>query len=158
MRKSLLFLAVPLLLSNCLLLSGRCVYELRGVNTAGSFIENGTEIAYAELIEDEQRDSEPDKNMSWQIRGPSLKGHVTKIVLRDNSKVYYDFPIADPAIPMLSNGFVRQSEGANLNGFYDLLGSNRAMIVITTDLPGRQTITITLLTTYKSDWNRPYCS
>lgn len=141
-----------------MILSGRCVYELRGVNTSGMYTENNVEIASAELVESEQRDSEPDKNMSWQINGSSLKGHVTKITLQSNSKVYYDFPVADAAVPMLSNGFVTQSGGANLNGFYDLLGANSASVVIDTDITSRSRVTIPLQVTYKSDWNRPYCS
>ena len=147
--------------SNCMLLSGRCVYELRGVNTSGSTLITSIDSVHAEVIVDEQRDFEPDKNMSWQITGPSLKGHVTRITLEDNSaspRTLYDFPLAPSSIPMLSNGFVRQSEGANLNGFFDLLGANRGFVIIRTDLAAQPIVTIRLLTIFKSDWNRPYCS
>lgn len=147
--------------SNCMLLSGRCVYELRGVNTSGSALITSSDSVHAEVIVDEQRDFEPDKNMSWQITGPSLKGHVTRITLEDNSaspRTLYDFPLAPASVAMLSNGFVRQSEGANLNGFFDLLGSNRGFIIIRTDLAAQPMVTIRLLTIFKSDWNRPYCS
>ena len=147
--------------SNCMLLSGRCVYELRGVNTSGSALITSSDSVHAEVIVDEQRDFEPDKNMSWQITGPSLKGHVTRITLEDNSaspRTLYDFPLAPASVPMLSNGFVRQSEGANLNGFFDLLGANRGFIIIRTDLAAQAILTIRLLTIFKSDWNRPYCS
>jgi hypothetical protein len=153
--------AISLAASNCMLLSGRCVYELRGVNTSGSVLITSSDSVHAELTVDEQRDFEPDKNMSWQITGPSLKGHVTRITLEDNSaspRTLYDFPLAPSSIPMLSNGFVRHSEGANLNGFFDLLGDNRGFIIIRTDLTAQPIVTIRLLTTFKSDWNRPYCS
>jgi hypothetical protein len=160
-RIALATILTPLLLSNCMILSGRCLYELRGVGASGSFVFSPTDSVSADVIVDEQRDYEPDKNMSWQIDGPSLKGHVTRVTLEDNStspRTLYDFPLAPTSVPMLSNGFVRQSEGANLNGLFDLLGSKRALIVIRTDQPSRPSVTVPLTTVRKDDWNRPYCS
>jgi hypothetical protein len=157
----LILVAAPLVFSSCSLLSGRCLYETRYVNAEGQVLENNLEIAYAQLVHHEQRDYQPDKDFTWQIRGAGLKGHVTRITLRDNaapSTVVYEFPIhADPIMP-LASGFVRQSEGANINGFFDLLSSRRAIIVITTDLPQRPTVTIALTNVTRDDWTRPYCS
>ena len=160
-HSNLTLLALPLIFSNCMLLSGRCLYENRNVIAEGQRLDNNMVIAAAQLILHEQRDYEPDKNFSWQIQGPELKGHATRITLRDNaapSVVLYEFPIhADPRM-VLASGFVRQSEGANVNGFFDLFSSRRAIVVITTDLPQRPTVTVELSTVTRDDWSRPYCS
>jgi hypothetical protein len=160
-RRFLGIVAIPLVASNCMALSGRCLYELRGVVASGKVDESGTEIAAAELNLGEQRDYEPDKNLTWSITGPSLKGHVQQIVLRENranGTALFTFPVSDANIPSLSSGFVRQSDGATINGVFDLLSSNRGAVVITTDLGARPTVTIPLTVTRKDDWSRPYCS
>jgi hypothetical protein len=160
-RRFLAIVAIPLISSNCMALSGRCLYELRGIVANGSVIENGTEIAAAELNLGEQRDYQPDKTLLWSITGPTLKGHVQRLVLRDNasgSSVLYDFPPSNSGIPVLSSGFVSQSGGATINGIFDLLSSNRGIVVITTDLTAKPTVTIPLTVTRKDDWSRPYCS
>jgi hypothetical protein len=160
-RRLLAIVAIPLIASNCMILSGRCLYELRGIVANGSVAEAGTQIAAAELNLGEQRDYQPDKTLIWSITGPTLKGHVQKIVLRDNaagSSVLYDFALSDSGIPSLSSGFVSQTGGATINGIFDLLASNRGTVVITTDLPGRTTVTVPLAVARKDDWSRPYCS
>ena len=158
LRSFLILSALPVFFSSCSLLSGRCLYELRNVIADGTVLENNVETASAHLVESEQRDYQPDKNMSWQITGDALKGHVTRISLRDGNTLRYDFPISTGSQPVLSSGFVRQSEGANINGFFDLLSSRNATIVISTDLPVRPTVTIPLLSVQSDDWSRPYCS
>jgi hypothetical protein len=157
----LALLALPLVFSGCSLLSGRCLYEVRNVIADGRVMENNVEIASAQLILHEQRDYQPDKNFSWQILGPELKGHTTRIVLRDKaspSAIVYEFPLNPAAQASLASGFVTQNEGANINGFFDLLSSGRAIVVITTDLAQRPTVTLELLTINRDDWSRPYCS
>jgi hypothetical protein len=157
-RSLVFFIALPLAASNCMLLSGRCLYEIRSVLVEGRALENNVMIAAAHLIESEQRDYQPDKDFSWQITGETLKGHVTRITLQEGSAIRYEFPIMDSSRPDLSSGFVRQSEGANVNGFWDLLSDRNAAIVITTDVPSRSTVTIPLLDVRSDDWSRPYCS
>jgi hypothetical protein len=157
-RQRLYLATLPLVFSNCSILSGRCLYEGRNVVADGRVLESGVEIAAAHLVETEQRDYQPDKDMSWQITGESLKGHVTKITLQEGATVRYEFPTQTASIPPLSNGYVRQSEGANLNGFWDLLSDRKGTVVITTDLQSRPVVTIPLLSIQSSDWNRPYCS
>lgn len=156
------FLLAPLLAfcAGCSALSGRCLYETRNVIAVGNFTEGATIIANAHMTVREQRDYQPDKNFMWQITGATLKGHVTRIILQDNApspKVYYDFPL-DAAPQQLSGGYIVQSTGANINGFFDLLANNRAVIVISTDIPGRETISFPAPAADVSDWNRPYCS
>ena len=154
------FLLAPaaLFFTNCTLLSGRCLYELRNVNAQGSLIENSITIATAQIVETEQRDYQPDKDMSWQVIGEALKGHVQKITLQEGSTVRYEFPVEDASRPALSTGFVRQSEGANLNGFWDLLSDRKGSVVIITDIQSRPSIFIPLQSIESSDWSRPYCS
>lgn len=150
-----------LLLPGCMLLSGRCIYELRGVVANGQLIQGVGDTVSAEVNLSEQRDSDPNKTMSWMIRGSALKGRVLTITLRDEtdpSKVLFIFPVPNTDFPSISNGFVSQNEGANLNGFFDVLAGSRGIVVITTDIPGRATVQLKLNVTSKSDWNRPYCS
>jgi hypothetical protein len=145
-----------------MILSGRCIYEIRVVGTNGTLSENGTVIATAEVIESEQRDTDPDKDLSWRISSAALLGHVQSIVLVDNTDkatVLYDFPIVTfPGQNVIASGFVQQSTGAKLNGFFDLLSRNRGLLIIRTDIPGRAVIEIPITVSYKEDWNRPYCS
>lgn len=160
-RRLLAIVAIPLIASNCMALSGRCLYEVRGVAADGSVTEGGTEIATAHLDLGEQRDYQPDKTLIWSVTGPILKGHVQRMVLRDiaaGSSILYDFALNDSGIQTLSSGFVSQSGGATINGIFDLLASNRGVIVITTDIPARTTVTVPLTVTRKDDWSRPYCS
>ena len=157
-RPYVVLVPLAVFFTNCMLLSGRCVYELRNVNAEGSILENGGILVAASVTESEQRDYQPDKDLMWQITGETLKGHVQKITLQEGTTVRYDFPVADASRPALSSGFVRQSEGANLNGFWDLLSDRKGSVVIATDIPSRPSITIQLLNTRSYDWNRPYCS
>ena len=147
--------------SGCLLMSGRCIYELRGVVANGQTVQAAGDTVSAEVIVGEQRDSDPNKTMSWMIRGAALKGRVLSITLRDESnpsQVLFTFPLTTSTFPPLSNGTTSQNEGANLNGFFEVLTGSRAIVVITTDIPGRETVQLRLNVTSKSDWNRPYCS
>ena len=162
MKQALIVLAlIPLMTSGCLLLSGRCIYELRGVVATGQFIQAVGDTVSAEVNIGEQRDSDPNKTMSWIIRGPAIKGRVQSIKLVDETNptvALYTFPVSVSEFPALSNGAVSQNEGANLNGLFDVLAGSRGIIVITTDIPGRATIQFRLNVTSESDWNRPYCS
>ena len=149
--------ALMLTFSGCLALSGRCLYETRGVNTSGAILIGAADSVTAYLVLSEQRDYQPDKNMSWQIRGSSLKGQITSITLVDQAgDIRFTMPLDAPSTPQLSGGFVRQSEGANLSGLFDVLASGQAKVVIKrTD---GTFITVPLQNITRNDWNRPYCS
>ena len=143
-----------------MLLSGRCLYEIRGVNAAGSVATSATDSASALLVDSEQRDYEPDRNMSWQILGADLKNHVQSIALLETataSAPRFSFPLHPPTIPPLSSGFVRESESTDLRGLFDILSSGKAVIRVTTDLAGNAVL-IPLIRVERSDWSRPYCS
>jgi hypothetical protein len=138
-------------------LSGRCLYEIRGVNAGGAVAISPTDSATAFIVLSEQRDYQPDKDMSWQIRGNSIKGQVSSITLVDqNGATKFTMPVDATANPALSGGFVRQSEGANLNGLFDVLTTRLAKVVIT--LNNGTSVTIPLYNITRNDWNRPYCS
>ena len=127
----------PAMTSGCMLLSGRCIYELRGVVTNGQLIQSAADTVAAEVSLGEQRDSDPNKTMSWMIRGSAIKGRVQSITLRDEanpSQVLYTFPVPVTTFPALSNGAVSQNEGANLNGLFDVMAGSRGIIIITTDI------------------------
>ena len=146
-----------LMLSGCSILSGRCLYESRSVTAEGTVSITGADSAFASVMIGEQRDYQPDKNLSWQVRGLSLNGKVTRIDLVDQAgTVKYNFTVDPAGGSQLSGGFVRQSEGANINGFFDLLSSTQAKVVITLD--DGSSITIPLKSVRQYDWNRPYCS
>ena len=149
--------ALTVALSACGIFSGRCLYELRGATAEGTVLISGSDSAFASVQISEQRDYQPDKDLSWQVRAPALKGKVTAIKLVDQTgAVRYDLGVDESATPQLSGGFVRQSDGANINGFFDLLSSYQAKVVITRD--NGTSITIPLNIVRKYDWNRPYCS
>jgi hypothetical protein len=144
-----------------MLFSGRCLYESRGVNAAGSVATSTSDSASAILVEGEQRDYEPDRNMSWQILGADLKNHVQSIALLESataSTPRFTFPLHPSTIPPLSSGFVRESEGTDLRGMFDVLSSGKAVIRIATDLSDNSTVVIPLTVIQRNDWSRPYCS
>jgi hypothetical protein len=137
-----------------------CLYELRGVQVEGTLSEAATEVMSVNIVVSEQRDYQPDKNMSWGFRSASLKGHVTSAVLRDASdetKILYQFPLQNLANDYFSSGFVRQSEGANLNGLFAVLSDGRGVVELRTDLPGKETVKYQPPRKYVQNWNRPKC-
>ena len=147
---------LPLITASCSALSGRCLYESRQVLAEGAASVNGTDSVHVQLILHEQRDYQPDKDFSWQILGPALKGDVIAIDLKDQTgKVVYTFPLDPATTSQLSGGFVRLSEGAKINGFLDLLSTKLATVVFTTN---HGTVTVPLQNVRVTDWNRPYCS
>jgi hypothetical protein len=158
--------ALPLMLlsaSGCLALSGRCLFESRNVITRGSVVEAGDTTLAAELIVGEQRDFEPDKDFHWQITGIRFVGHVQSISFVDNaakSTMLFDLPVFTGQQPtfLVSSGAVTQSNGANLNGFFDILSKGRGLLLIRTDLPGKALIEVPLPVYQQQDWTRPYCS
>lgn len=148
--------------SACSILSGRCLYETRAVSTETVVTDNGAELVRIMLTEFEQRDYEPGKDMSWSIISEALFGHVTSIVLVDataKTTVLYTFPLTNiEGQHLISNGAVAESQGANLNGFFDLLSRSRGMLIIRTDIPGKTVIEVPLEVRSTQDWFRPYCS
>ena len=156
-----LLLGIVALASGCNVLSGPCLYELRNAQAFGGVSLGETDSLTANIVETEQRDYQPDKDMSWQILAPALKGHVQRIVLLENgtsTTPKYEFPVAPETAAALSSGFVSQSAGADINGFYDLLTSGNAVIRVTTDIAGKTQIDLVLQHVQMTDWNRPYCS
>ncbi|MFL5634820.1 MAG: hypothetical protein ACJ78J_12045 [Gemmatimonadaceae bacterium] len=152
---------VALLASNCMLLSGRCIYEIRSLQASGRVEENGVELVTAQITQAERRDSDPEKSTYWLVLGASLKSHVTSATLRnsaDPARVMLTLPVFPSNQAQISEGYVSTNTGAALGGFWDVLGANTGVIQLETDLAAQPTVTIPLIVTQKQNWTRPYCS
>ncbi len=152
---------LALTISGCNLFSGRCTYELRSLEAAGSITESGAELVSAQILLSEERGSLSSSSMYWLLTGESLKGHVPSAALEDASnlsKVLVDMPLAGTDRAEVSQGAADTRAGANLAGIHDLLAAGRGVIQIQTDIPSRPTITLPLAPTNAGDWVRPYCS
>lgn len=160
-RSVILVALVPLIMSACMALSGRCIYETRAVTVNGKLARGPGDTVSVLLNLGEQRDTDPNKSMNWGIHGPSLKIHVLSVTLRDNTEpatVLFTFPLTTNGRPAISEGAADQNQGTNLNGLFDRLADGRGFVRIETDLPGEATIDIPLTVSSKQDWSRPYCS
>lgn len=146
--------------SGCRLLDfNSCLYELRGVEAAGTISEGGSELLYGRLNLLEQRDYQPEKSLIWQVRGAPLRGHVTSAVFRDvdQSKTLLVLALSSPPASDIAGGAASQSGGADLSGFYEVLAANRGVIDVRTDLPARDSIRLSITKTFQEDWYRPKC-
>ncbi len=161
MRLRNLFPLAAIFASNCLLISGDCIYEVRSLEVTGLVKENGNELAGARITESERRESDPEKSMYWLVTSPTLKGHVTSLTLRDSSdpsRVLLTPDLAPSDRSPISEGAVSTKDGANLGGFFETLGTNQGFFRLDTDLPERPTLNIPLTLTRKQNWIRPNCS
>ena len=152
---------MALALSSCNLLSGRCTYEIRSLEGAGSVSDAGDVLATAELSLSEQRGSLQSQSIYWLVLGPSLKGHVLSAAFKDGadlSRVLLDLPLASVDRPEISQGAVGSTTGANLGGFHDILVAGRGVIELQTDLSSRPVIQSPITAPNSGDWIRPYCS
>ena len=149
-----------LLVSACRLLDfDSCLYELRGVTVEGTLKDSPTDSLYVYLSVNEQRDYQPNKSMSWRLASATLKGHVTSVTLRDaaaESPGLYLFPF-NGFNDNISAGTVSQSEGANLNGFFDVLAGGRGVIDVRTESPGKEQVRFIPPIRSQQDWVRPKC-
>jgi hypothetical protein len=138
-----------------------CLYEVRSVEVTGQLNQSGAELLFASVNVGEQRDYQPDKGMLWLIRSAPLLGHVTSATLKDaadESKILYNFPIsATSQTDRISSGYVTQGTGANLDGFFEVLSGNRAVIEVKTDVPGKETLRLLPEKVIDQDWTRPKC-
>ena len=160
MRVALAAPVLSLMTAGCMLLDGRCIYELRSLQAAGD-VQIGTESVSARVTLSEQRDSDPNKSFYWALLGPTLKTHVLAASFRDASApstVLLQLPLSTSAQPTIAEGEVSDRNGTNLNGYFDIIAAGRGVIVIETDFSSMPTITIAMVVTQKQDWTRPYCS
>ena len=161
MRLRNLFPLAAIFASSCILISGACIYEIRSLEATGLILENGNELAAAQVTQYEQRDSDPEKSTYWLITGATLKGHVTSVTLRDSSdpsRVLLTLDLEPSDRPPISQGAVSTKTGAALGGFFEILGTNHGFVRLDTDLPERPIIDIPLTMTRKQNWTRPNCS
>lgn len=138
-----------------------CKYELRQIEATGQLLDGTNILLSVKLDVSEQRDFDPNKSMYWLLQGESLKGHVVSAVLRDMSdpsQVLFSFPPASSNQPELSQGYVEQRTGANLNGFFDLLGAGKVVVEVRSDIAGHESSSVIPGVVSRQDWNRPNCS
>jgi hypothetical protein len=102
-------------------------------------------------------------SFNYQIISPTFKGHVSSVALvssADPTKVILELRIMGPDGPILSQDFIDQPRGTsspNLSGFFDLVGTNRAVIRITRDSPAGSFVLIPLTTYQRADWHQQPC-
>ena len=152
---------VAIFASNCMLLNGDCIYEIRSLQASGHLFEGDEEIAGSRVTLSERRESDPEKSMNWLITGATLKGHVTSATFRDSSDptralVTFDLSAIDQA--KISEGAVSSKTGANVDGFFELISAGRGVVRLETDLQAQPTIIMPLEVTQREDWTRPNCS
>ena len=152
---------VAIVASNCMLLNGKCVYEIRSLQGSGHVFEGEEEIVRSALQLSESRESDPLKAMYWLITGATLNGHVTSATFRDSAdptRTLFTFALAASDQTKISEGSVSTRTGANVDGFFELISAGRGVIRLETDLQTRPTIIMPLEVTQRQDWTRPNCS
>lgn len=140
-------------------LTRECTYEERSVTGFNAVIENGEEIVRAEIVVEELRGSLAWKTFDPTIRG-TLKGHVTSILLVNsaNPSAQFPIPLDAPSSPLISSSSMIQRPGdasPDLSGLYEMI-ANGAVLQITTDLPSRPSLTMSLTVVSRQDWIRPH--
>ncbi len=140
---------------------GKCTYELRSLDAAGTINQNGAELVSAQVSLSEQRGSLQAQALAWLVTGDPIKGHVLSASFKDSSnpsQVLLDLPVAGATLPEISRGGVSSATGATLAGFHDILAAGRGIIELQTDMSSQPTITVQLTPINATDWIRPYCS
>lgn len=158
-------LALPLYMSGCGLISGRCTYETRHVLADGAVMNGAMVEANGSLHVGGTRGSLNHRSLSWTITTSSLAGHITGLRLVDSTDpatTLLDLPVTyHPSSPETILGDVRQEADASspaLGGIFEIVRSNRAVLHIATDLPDRPQVTLQLTVVQSDDWSRPFCS
>jgi hypothetical protein len=150
-----------LMIGACNLFNGRCTYEVRSIQLAGSASQTGTQIARAEASFSEQRGSLEGGSLYWIVTGSTLKGHVLSAALKDAqnpSQVLLELPLAPAERNEIAQGATDTRGGANLGGYYDIFSVGRGIVELQTDLSARPAVVIPLAVTGSENWARPYCS
>src|SRR5687767_4678686 len=156
--------ALPLYLSGCALISGRCTFESRHVLAEGAILDGPMVVANGSLHVAGTRGSLNHRSIGWTITTSPLAGHITGLRLVDSSDpatTLLELPITyDPSSPGTDFGELHQEADAAspaLGGIFELVRSNRAVFHITTDLPDRPQLTLPLAVVQTEDWSRPFC-
>jgi hypothetical protein len=156
-------LAIPLFASNCALVSG-CSYETRGVTAEARVTENGEEIARGLMNAGGIRGSENERFLSYDITSTLLDGHIQSVGFTDANQpgvVILDLPFLQQSQPATIRGVLDQLGTAptpNLDGTFEIVAANRAVLEVRTDLPSRPVVRIPFTVTVHEDWGRPNCS
>jgi hypothetical protein len=158
-----LALAVPLIASNCALVSG-CSYETRGVTAEARVMENGEEIASGLMNAGGTRGSANARFLSYDITSTLLDGHIQSVGFTDANQpgvIILDLPFLPQFQPATIRGVLDQRDNAptpNLAGTFEIVADNRAVLEVRTDLPARPVVNIPFTVTLHEGWRRPNCS
>jgi len=154
-----------IVLSGCNLVGGqRCGVEARSVGARGSFTSVGTGLVSAEVSVSEAREQPVIVVLDYQVKSPTLKGHVAKGTLVDSTesaKVIVELALAGQQTPFVAANFIRQplsTSSPDLTGLFNLVVANKVTIRLVADGPAGTVISIPLTTYRQSDWAQPYCS
>jgi len=158
-----LALAIPLVATNCALISG-CSYETRGVTAEARVVENGEEIARGLMNAGGTRGSENGRFLSYDITSTLLDGHIQSVGFTDANQpgvVILDLPFLQQFQPATIRGVLDQRDNAptpDLAGTFEIIEGNRAVLEVRTDLPARPVVNIPFTVTLHEGWTRPNCS
>ena len=157
--------ALPLYISGCALISGRCTYETRYVMAEGRVMDGAMVVANGSLQIAATRGSQNNRTLNWTIAASSLDEHITAVRLvesTDPTKTLLDLAIfRHPSLPgTILGGEHQESDDPSpaLGGIFEIVRGNRAVFEIATDLPDRPRVNIPLTVVQTEDWTRPYCS
>lgn len=156
--------AVPVIVSNCALLSGRCTYETRSVHAESLVMENGMEIARGTIDAGATRGSSNSRFFSFDITAAPLDGHITSVALTDASRpgvIVLELPFLPQFQPATIRGVLDQRDNAPtpaLQGTFEIVQGNRAVLEVRIDLPDRPVVRMPFGVVMHEPWSRPYCS
>ena len=156
-------LTLPFILAECALVD-LCTYETRSVSAFGRVTDGAGELASGTVDVSGTRGSEQERFLSWSVATPRLSGHVTSFALvHANPAVLVRLPLPVHPGPGVSPsaGALTQFTGdlnPNLDGIFEVVEENQAVIEITTDLSSYPLVKIPLAVTTKQDWHRANCS
>jgi len=158
-----LAVAIPLVASNCRLVSG-CNYETRAVTAEARVTENGEEIASGLMNAGGIRGSENGRFLSYDLTSTLLDGHIQSVGFTDANQpgvVIVELPFLQQLQPATVRGVLDQRNNApapNLAGTFEIVAANRAVLEVSTDLESRPVVRIPFTVTVLEDWSRPNCS
>jgi hypothetical protein len=153
--------ALALPLSGCaeIIGLGRCDFEQRHVTAAGRFLENGTEMASAEITVGAHRGGLEWRDVQWYIKVPH-EGSVTSIVLVRSGQpvpILLELPHDYTLVPYeyVSSLIQRKDEATPaLGGLFEIVAGGEAVLEISTDVAARPHIRIPLAPLQVQDWYR----
>ena len=137
-----------------------CGEETREVAVSARFPEaSNANNGYVQVDFMEQHVA-PERQVWWVFFSPELKGHITRAVIfdRSTSAELWSLPIQTGANDEALQGNPAAYGGTTpFNDLFTLAVSNRLSLRLTTDVPGRESLTQPLQRSIYHDWSRARC-